>query len=122
MRHPAFIILASASGRRKQLLAEAGYKFEVVVPDVNESDFSTEGVSPSGYAKQLALAKARSVADKFHRHLVVGADTIVDFDGEIIGKPKDAGEAEEITRKLFSRPHKVDGTVGETSWQVCRLK
>ena len=100
-------ILASASPRRRELLAGAGYDFKVVVPDVDESAFVAEGVEAGEYAKRLALAKARSVAERFRDSLVVGADTVVDFEGEVIGKPADAKEAEEITRKLFSAPHKV---------------
>jgi septum formation protein len=101
------IILASASPRRSELLAEAGYKFTTVIPDIDESAFSTAGVTANEYAKQLALAKARSVAEKYPDRLVIGTDTVVDFRGEIVGKPADAKEAEQITRKLFSAPHKV---------------
>ncbi|MHC4619706.1 MAG: Maf family protein [Planctomycetota bacterium] len=101
------IILASASPRRRQLLSEAGYKFEVVAPEIDESALAAEGVSPCEYAEKLGLAKARKVAERFADCLVIGADTVVDFGGEIIGKPADAKEAEEITRKLFSRPHEV---------------
>jgi len=101
------IVLASASPRRKQLLAEAGYKFRVVPPEIDESAFPAGGVSPCEYAERLALAKARSVAEKFPDSLVIGADTVVDFEGQIIGKPADAKEAEQIARKLFSAPHKV---------------
>ena len=101
------IILASASPRRKQLLAEAGYKFDVVVSQIDEAAFSTEGISPVEYAKQLALAKANDVAQKFRDSLVIGADTVIDFEGQIIGKPADAKDAERITRMLFSRSHKV---------------
>ena len=61
--HSLPIILASASPRRRELLAEAGYRFEVVVPDVDESAFATEGLSAEAYTKRLALAKASSVAD-----------------------------------------------------------
>jgi septum formation protein len=101
------IILASSSPRRKQLLAEAGYNFTCVDPDVDESAFEAEGISPCEYAERLALAKAKSVAEKFPDCLVIGADTVADFEGEVIGKPADAKEADEITRRLFSRPHKV---------------
>jgi septum formation protein len=101
------LVLASASPRRKRLLAEAGYKFTVVIPDTEESAFLSERISPREYAKRLALAKAKSVAEKLPDSLVIGADTVVDFEGEIIGKPADAKEAEQITRKLFSAPHKV---------------
>jgi len=101
------IILASASPRRRQLLAEAGYEFTSVRPDIDESVFAAEANNPCEYAKRLALAKARNVAEKYPQCLVIGADTVADFAGEIIGKPADEKEAEEITRKLFSGPHKV---------------
>ena len=100
-------ILASASPRRIQLLVEGGYKFKVVPPNINEAAFPTAGVSACEYAKRLALAKAKDVAEKFPECLVVSADTVVDFNGQIIGKPTDAKEAEQITKKLFSAPHKV---------------
>lgn len=101
------IILASASPRRKELLKEAGYKFKVVPSQVDESAFPAEGLSSVEYSKQLALAKANDVAKKYPDCLVIGADTVVDFDGQIIGKPIDAKDAERITRMLFSKPHKV---------------
>jgi septum formation protein len=101
------LILASSSPRRKQLLSEAGYKFTIVCPDIDESAFDTEGISPCEFAERLALAKAKAVADKFPDSLILGADTVADFGGEIIGKAADAKEAEEITRRLFSGPHKV---------------
>ena len=101
------IIVASSSPRRKQLLAEAGYKFTIVCPDIDESAFLDERISPCECAERLALAKAKNVAVKFGDCFVIGADTIVDFNGEIIGKPADAKEAEQITRKLFSGCHKV---------------
>jgi len=88
-------------------LTEAGYKFTIACPDIDESAFDTEGISPCEYAKRLALAKAKSVAEKYPDSLVLGADTVADFGGEIVGKPADAKEAEEITKKLFSGPHKV---------------
>lgn len=62
---------------------------------------------PIEYAKRLALAKAKDVAAGFPDVLVIGADTIVDSAGQIIGKPEDAKGAERIIRRLFSRPHKV---------------
>ena len=85
----------------------AGYKFEAFPSDIDESGFSSESFSARKYAEKLALAKANNVAAKFPNRLVVGADTIVDFNGEIIGKAVDANDAGRITRKLFSSPHKV---------------
>jgi len=67
----------------------------------------SEGDTPRAHAERMALAKAENVVAKFPDSIVIGADTIVDFNGRIIGKPADAAEAEEITRKLFPNPHKV---------------
>ena len=106
-QHPVSIILASASPRRKELLTKAGYRFTCLSADIDESAFLSKDISPCEYAKRLALAKAKNVAAKFPDSLVIGADTVVDFNGEIIGKPTDAKEAERITKKLFSARHKV---------------
>jgi septum formation protein len=101
------IVLASASPRRRELLAEAGYTFEVVCSEVDESAVVSGTTTPREHAEALALAKAQNVAPRYPDSVVIGADTLIDFNGEIIGKPADAAEAESITRKLFSRPHKV---------------
>ncbi|MFA5252715.1 MAG: Maf family protein, partial [Phycisphaerae bacterium] len=61
------------------MLIEAGYKFKVVPPEIDESAF--EGTDSRKYAEQLALAKAKNVADRFPESLVMGADTVVDFQG-----------------------------------------
>jgi septum formation protein len=106
-KDPAPIILASTSPRRKQLMSEAGYEFTVVLPEVDESTYKTNNIDPAEFAKRLALAKAKSVAQKHPNSFVIGADTIVDFQGRIIGKAADAKEAEQITGQLFSSPHKV---------------
>jgi septum formation protein len=100
-------ILASASPRRKELLICAGFKFDVVVSAIDEMQIPTEGLTPGQFACKAALAKANDVAKKFSDKIIVAADTIADFDGEIIGKAQNAKQAEQITRKLFSRPHKV---------------
>ena len=101
------LILASASPRRKQLLTEAGYKFDIIPSKVDESTFPSEGIRPIQYAKNLALQKAKDVAKKHPRSLVLGADTVADFQGRIIGKPRDENHAEEIIKMLFKNPHKV---------------
>lgn len=101
---PGFI-LASASPRRKLLLRQAGYSFDIVVSDVDESEYSAD--DSTEFTKMLALAKAKDVAARCPDKLVLGADTVVDFNGQIIGKPDDAEDAEQITRMLFSAPHKV---------------
>jgi septum formation protein len=110
------IILASSSPRRKQLLAKAGYQFSVVHPELDESAYSAEQVDSEQYARRLALAKAKSIAEKHPESLVISADTIVDFQGEIIGKPADAKDARQIIQKLFGAPHRVI-----TGLAICRL-
>ncbi len=100
-------ILASKSTRRRELLRKAGYRFEIVPPEVDEAGFNTQGANPDEFAKSLALAKAESVSKSFPQRIVVGADTIIDCEGRIIGKAENAAEAEKIVRLLFSRPHKV---------------
>ena len=89
------------------MLAAAGYKFTVFAADIDESAFLSGQIIPCDYAKRLALAKAKNVAVRFPGGLVIGADTVVDFEGQIVGKPADGKEAEQITRKLFSAPHRV---------------
>ena len=101
------VILASASPRRKELLTKAGYNFRVISSNVNESAFSSQGICPREFAEKLAMVKANNIAEKFPKSLVIGADTVVDCRGQIVGKPTDAGDAEQIIRKLFSAPHKV---------------
>ena len=101
------MVLASASPRRRQLLKQAGHQFTVFPAKINEADFACDRISPAEYAKRAALAKARQVAEKFGESLVIGADTVVDFQGRIIGKPADEKQAERIIRKLCGAPHKV---------------
>ncbi|MDH7598011.1 MAG: nucleoside triphosphate pyrophosphatase [Sedimentisphaerales bacterium] len=100
-------MLASSSPRRRQLLADAGLKFIVRPPAVDESSVQQAGQSPVDLAKQLAYVKAMDVAKAFPYQLVIGADTIVESDGRIYGKPRDADHAKSILSILFSRPHRV---------------
>jgi len=105
---PGFpLILASASPRRKKLLQRAGFKFKVVPSGIDETDLKINSTIPADYAAGLALAKATQVAKKHPTALVIGADTVVDFNSQVVGKPVDAEDAERIIRLLFSRPHKV---------------
>jgi len=102
------IVLASSSPRRSSLLRQIGINFEIVPPDVDESRYSFEG-DPSGTAERLALAKANSAAGRIDARgrLVLGADTVVLFEGQVIGKPKDAEDACAMLRKLAGRSHRV---------------
>ncbi len=102
------IVLASSSPRRSSLLRQIGITFEIVLPDVDESRYSFEG-DPSGTVERLALAKARSAAGRVDARgrLVLGADTVVLFEDEVIGKPKDAEDACAMLQKLAGRSHRV---------------
>lgn len=101
------LILASKSPRRARLLKEAGIEFEVVPSDVDEEAFNVPGQAAARLAERLALAKAQAVALRHPQRLVLGADTLVAWQGQIIGKPVDALDAEVIVRKVFSSPHEV---------------
>jgi len=101
------LILASGSPRRRQLLSCLGLPFRVVVPDVDEEAPSTANLTPEKMAEALAGAKALSVAQREGRGLVLAADTLV-VDGEtVLGKPRDAGEAAAMLRRLRGREHRV---------------
>ncbi len=102
------IVLASTSPRRSALLSQIGMPFEVVAPNVDESRYSFEA-DPAGTAERLALDKARSVAGRIHAlgSLILGADTVVLFEGRILGKPRDAGDACAMLRRLTGHAHRV---------------
>jgi septum formation protein len=106
-RRKVALILASASQQRKKLLARAGYRFRVIPSNLTESAVTIKNVSPAHHAVRLAFAKAAEVAGRHPKALVMAADTVVDFNGQIIGKPADEKDAERIIRLLFSAPHKV---------------
>lgn len=107
-RQPFRLILASASPRRRELLAQAGYAFEVEAADVDES--LRQGEAPAVYVVRLAQEKARAVLSK-HRDetnlMVLGADTTVVLDGKILGKPADAADAKQMLCLLSGRTHQV---------------
>ena len=98
------LILASASPRRRELLAPLGLPFEVVEPQVDERGL---GGRPEPLARRLAAAKARAVAASRSQATVLAADTVVAYRGDIFGKPQDAAEAEAMLRRLRGRSHRV---------------
>ena len=103
------LILASASPRRRELLAQAGYLFEVQASSVDESRRSGEdGIR---FATRLAREKAQEVfalrQSSGDPTLVLGADTVVVCDGEILGKPADAADATRMLLLLSGRTHNV---------------
>jgi septum formation protein len=90
-------ILASASPRRRQLLAEAGYDFEVDPSGVEEPE-PDDGEDPASYAAALAWRKAADVARRRRNGLVLGADTVCAVGGRILNKPTDRDDAERMIR------------------------
>ncbi len=101
------LILASASPRRRQLLAEAGYRFDVIASDVHEPSEAKEHLGPVGLAEALSFLKARCVAERFTRATVIGADTVVALGDCLYGKPVDAADARHILGALMHHPHQV---------------
>ena len=120
------LILASGSPRRAELLRAAGYAFEIVAPDVDES--IRAGEAAAAYVRRLSAEKSAAVqvevgagkAAPYVRKggaapeeresvqpVILGADTVVVVDGDILGKPRDDGEAAAMLRRLSGRPHVV---------------
>ncbi len=99
------IILASASPRRQELLALLGIPFEILPSGVEERFLA--GESPEGHVLRLARAKAEDVASRKKGRWILAADTVVEIDGKILGKPKDHREAEEMLHRLSRRVHRV---------------
>jgi septum formation protein len=107
--HP--LILASASPRRRELLKQAGFTFEVRPAQVNEDPYPDE--DPIAYVVRLARHKAKSVLAEISSDapvqsaVVLGADTTVTLDGHILAKPEDAADAARMLRMLSGRTHRV---------------
>ena len=103
------IILASASPRRREILAKLGLEFEIMVSDADESKIDKNSIPVEIYVQELALLKAMAVAKKLKNKnaLIISADTIVYHDGEILGKPKDNADAFSMLSKLSGREHSV---------------
>jgi nucleoside triphosphate pyrophosphatase len=98
------VVLASASPRRHELLTQIGVQFTVRVPDIDESPENDE--PPVQYVRRLAFAKAATVIAA-PDELVIAADTTVDVEGTILGKPLDDHHAASMLRRLSGRTHRV---------------
>jgi septum formation protein len=101
------LVLASSSPRRKQLLADAGYAFDVVPPDEHVEKISVTLLSPVEVVRVLAWKKAADVASRTASGIVVAADTVAECDGKVLGKPRDRSHAREILEQLGGREHFV---------------
>lgn len=105
------IVLASRSARRRALLEQHGIAHEAVDPPVCDSGLEPGRVATAGWVMALAYLKAWSVASRLGRSadapVVIGADTVVVLDGEVIGQPRDADDARRIIRSLEGVRHDV---------------
>lgn len=101
------MILASQSPRRRQLLAEAGYEFDVIPPSPLAEDGVSSGAEPKVLVAQLAWQKAADVARRVPQGLVIGCDTIAVCEGQILGKPEDRRHARQMLELLRGKVHQV---------------
>lgn len=124
------IYLASASPRRRELLTQIGVRFELIALDLDEAPLPDE--QPEAYVKRVALDKARAginaLGPEMSKRPVLGADTAVVLDSEILGKPRDYAHALEMLAALSGRSHEVlsavalaDGEKEQVSVQRSRV-
>jgi septum formation protein len=102
---PARLILASASPRRRDLLSQAGLTFDVLPANIDETRRTNE--SPAHYVQRLAIEKAHVIVSLHPSAHVLGADTTVVVDNEILNKPTDLADAARMIRALANRSHQV---------------
>ena len=109
------IILASKSEVRKKILDQNGIKCEVVPANIDEElikdSLLKEKASPEIISKNLAELKANKISEKRHNHLVLGADSVIDLNGELISKPTNRDEAFAILKKLNGQKHQLISSV-----------
>ena len=99
------VVLASSSPRRRELLTLIGIPHVVMPADIDETPYA--GELPQAHAERLARGKACAIAERERHAIVIGADTIVVVDGDILGKPRDEQEAAAMLRRLSGRGHVV---------------
>jgi septum formation protein len=99
------LVLASSSPRRQELLRNAGFEFAVQPANITEE--LQAGETPKAFAERLAREKAEEVFQQRPNDIILGADTIVIVEGEILGKPRDNADAERMLKLLSGRNHQV---------------
>jgi len=99
------LVLASGSPRRVEILQSVGWEFDTDIPNINESELA--GESPAGYVQRLAKTKAETIAERHASEIVLGADTTVVIDKQIIGKPLDLDDAKRMLKMLSGNWHEV---------------
>jgi septum formation protein len=101
------LILASQSPRRRELLAEAGYTFDVVAPEEHVECGVCSRESPAEKVARLAYEKAANVAGRVGSGLILGCDTVAECDGQVLGKPPNIAIARRMLEMLRGREHRV---------------
>jgi nucleoside triphosphate pyrophosphatase len=115
------LILASGSPRRRQLLTEAGYDFDVIAPDESVECGVCSQNGPAGLVTDLAFRKAAAVRAQLtvpQNRILIAADTVAECDGFVLGKPRDEEHARNILRSLRGRSHRV--LTGVCVWSLDR--
>ncbi len=109
------IILASRSGIRKKILENNGIKCEVIPAKIHEDQIKESlletNTTPELISKNLAELKANKISEKKHGELVLGADSVIDLNGELVSKPTNREEAFKILRKLNGQKHQLISSV-----------
>ena len=109
------IILASKSGVRKKILEANNIKCKIEPSNVDEDSvkesLQKEKATPTIISKNLAELKANKISQKFIEEMVLGADSVIDLEGEIISKPNDRAEALEILKKMNGKTHQLISSV-----------
>ncbi|MGP7816827.1 Maf family protein [Niallia sp. 01092] len=105
MKQTQTLILASSSPRRKELLEDLRLSFEVSSSDVDES--FDHALSPEEVVMDLAKRKAEAISSNKNNTFIIGADTIVFYDGNILGKPKTREQAFSMLKQLSGKTHSV---------------
>lgn len=118
------LVLASSSPRRREIMAREGLEFDIVVSDVDET---IDAPTPELLVSELALLKASAVARNIGEDaLVIGADTVVCIDGQVLGKPEGKKDAKKMLSQLSGRVHQVYTGVcvmeARTAKAVCRFE
>ncbi len=115
------LILASGSPRRRQLLTEAGYEFDVIAPDESVECGVCSQNGPAGLVTDLAFRKAAAVRAELtvpQSRILIAADTVAECDGFVLGKPRDEEHARTMLRSLRGRAHRV--LTGVCVWPLDR--
>lgn len=112
------LILASKSPRRKELLTQLGYQFTCLSADIDESQRANE--LPYQYVERLSIKKAQCIADQHNNSIVLGSDTCVVINNEILGKPKDFPDCLRQLQLLSNNEHQVLTAVAVTQKNILK--